>query len=578
MNSKRRVVSVLALATGLAGTAMAQSFNGTPSPWSYMVDGEAISLEVDTTRMACFQAGVVDATVAGPALAAHGLDADTLVPSGSAGWMYAEMVQPAATVRDVAALTRSMAADPAIDFVSPVFLAGTRSLPWIVTRDIIVGFEPGTSQETAEAFLATRVPGGIIEQDLGGMSGVYLLETDLSQAFEVLDLVAVLESDPTVRFAQTDAIWWTMPAFTPNDPQYGSLWGLNQANDEDMDAPEAWDVTTGDSSIMVAVLDDGLDQDHPDMNQVPGFNFTGSGSSGDHETACDGHGTCVASCVSAIINNNLYTVGVAPSCPTIGMKIFNAIEFFGFCFGFLESQDSWIIAGLNQSVTSGARVTNSSWGGGASSSGVNAAFTSSYAQGVLHIAAAGNDGSTTIGWPASLNNVLAVAALASNGTLASFSTSGSGLFGSAPGAGILCLDAMGGEGFGAGDTISVDGTSFAAPYLAGVAALVFSQDPSLTPAEVTDILAETSVDKGASGYDTTYGWGFVNAKNAVDAVEGETPCAGDANSDGVVDVNDVLAVISAYGPCTDCDEDFDDDNVVGVNDILILLEGYGPCP
>ena len=90
------------------------------------------------------------------------------------------------------------------------------------------------------------------------------------------------------------------------------------------------------------------------------------------------------------------------------------------------------MAGINWAASSGARVTNSSWGGGAASAAITSAFNSTRDQGVLHIAAAGNDGSSTIGFPANLGSVNAVAALAPSGNLASFSTYGSGLFISAP--------------------------------------------------------------------------------------------------------------------------------------------------
>ena len=578
MSLSLRVIMVISAVAGITGAVSGQSFEGVESPWSYSVDGETVSLKVDTAHMACFQSGVASPAVASKALVRHGLNGDTLVPSGSAGWMYAEPLSNDLTIAEIDRLTRAIAADAAIDFVSPVFLAGTRELPWVVTRDIIVAFDVSITPDVAETFLAAKVPGGIIERDLGGMPGMYLLETDLSHAFEVMDLVVSLESQAEVRFAQTDAIWWTMPAYVPNDTNFGSLWGLQQSNDQDMDAPEAWDITKGDPEIIVAVMDDGLDQDHPDMHQIPGLDLTGNSTGGNHYSVCDGHGTCVASCVSAVIDNDLYTVGVAPECRSMGVKIFNAIEFFGFCLGFLESQDSWTINGINQSAAAGVRVTNSSWGGGGASSGVNAAFDSTRAAGVLHFAAAGNDGTSSLSWPASHSTVLAISALESSGNIASFSTFGAGLFASAPGASILCLDAMGSEGFGGGDTINVDGTSFASPYAAGVAAMVFSRDPGLTPAEVEDILAATAVDRGASGYDTSYGWGFLNVANAVEAVDGETPCVGDTDGDGSVNVDDILGLIAAYGPCPGCAEDLDGDGAVDVDDVLLLLSAYGPCP
>ena len=188
---------------------------------------------------------------------------------------------------------------------------------------------------------------------------------------------------------------------------------------------------------VVLGIDDGAQQGHPDLHQLPGSTFTGSSSGGEHSTGCDGHGTMVSSCISSTINNSLDLVGVAPGCYTRGGKIFNAIEIFGFCFGFLESQDSWIVGGIEWSVDIGARITNSSWGGGGASSVVVDAFESARDQGVIHFAAAGNDGSSSIGFPANLPTVNAVSAIASNGSLASFSTSGAGTFVSAPGASVL---------------------------------------------------------------------------------------------------------------------------------------------
>ena len=102
-------------------------------------------------------------------------------------------------------------------------------------------------------------------------------------------------------------------------------------------------------------------------------------------------------------------------------------------------------------------------------------------------------------------------------------------------------------------------------------------DPTLTPAEVEAILSETAVDRGPSGYDTQYGWGFINAQAAVEAVDVESPCEGDFDDNGSVDVNDILSLIAAFGPCQDCAEDLDANGAVDVNDLLTLISSYGPC-
>ena len=568
---------VCAVSVSLSTASLAEMpWEVTPTDYTRIVDGQEVPLSMDVSRIACFQSGVVAPATAARSLASYGLNTDTLVPSSSKGWMYAEFLEEQ-SVDSVTESVKRMARSEDVDFVSPVFLSGTQSLPWIVTRDIIVSIDPTLAVDTRNDLLAS-ISGGVIQYQLGGMDGVVLIETDLTHAFEVLELVKNLNARPEIRFAQTDAIWWAQPqGNTPNDPLFSQAWGLEQANDQDMDALGAWSITTGSPDILVAIFDDGLDQDHPDVNQIQGYNFTGSGNDGDHEDECDGHGTCVASCVSGILNNGLGSVGIAPSCRTVGMKIFNSISFFGFCLGFLESQDSWTVAGLNQAQAIGVKVTNSSWGGGAASSVVNAAFDSTRAAGLLHVAAAGNDGSTTISWPASHSSLLAVSALSSSGNLASFSTSGIGLFCSAPGEGIWCADAVGSDGFASGDTTQIDGTSFASPYVAGVAALVYSMDSTLTPAQVQGILSDTAVDRGASGYDTQYGWGFVNAQAAVEAVDIETPCDGDFDGSGAVDVNDILSLIAAFGPCQDCDEDLDGNGDVDVNDLLGLISSYGPC-
>ena len=568
---------VCAVSVSLSTASLAEMpWEVTPTDYTRIVDGQEVPLSMDVSRIACFQSGVVAPATAARSLASYGLNTDTLVPSSSNGWMYAEFLEEQ-SVDSVTESVKRMARSEDVDFVSPVFLSGTQSLPWIVTRDIIVSIDPTLAVDTRNDLLAS-ISGGVIQYQLGGMDGVVLIETDLTHAFEVLELVKNLNARPEIRFAQTDAIWWAQPqGNTPNDPLFSQAWGLEQANDQDMDALGAWSITTGSPDILVAIFDDGLDQDHPDVNQIQGYNFTGSGNDGDHEDECDGHGTCVASCVSGILNNGLGSVGIAPSCRTVGMKIFNSISFFGFCLGFLESQDSWTVAGLNQAQAIGVKVTNSSWGGGAASSVVNAAFDSTRAAGLLHVAAAGNDGSTTISWPASHSSLLAVSALSSSGNLASFSTSGIGLFCSAPGEGIWCADAVGSDGFASGDTTQIDGTSFASPYVAGVAALVYSMDSTLTPDQVQGILSDTAVDRGASGYDTQYGWGFVNAQAAVEAVDIETPCDGDFDGSGAVDVNDILSLIAAFGPCQDCDEDLDGNGDVDVNDLLGLISSYGPC-
>jgi subtilisin family serine protease len=196
---------------------------------------------------------------------------------------------------------------------------------------------------------------------------------------------------------------------------------------------------------------------------------------------------------------------------------------------------------------------------------------------VFHVAAAGNDASTTIGWPANLDSLIAVAAMAPNGTLASFSTHGNGLFISAPGQGIRTTDRSGGDGYSSGNTTTIDGTSFSSPYTAGIAALLLSVDPTLTPDQLEELLSSTAVDYGSGGYDTTFGHGFINARAALEAIDTGGTCTGDVNGDNTVGVTDLLSVVNAWGYCSGCSEDINGDGMVNVSDILAVVGAWGPC-
>jgi len=490
------------------------------------------------------------------------------------GFAYVKTTQKMQTLFAVERVVDKLLVDANYDFVSPVFL-GEGGLPYIPTQDLLVMRTPESNQEVVEALLSSH--GVILDVDFSGMERVYRVRTTLTDGRAVLELANELAANDMFAFAESDAISWVKPMHIPNDPEFGQQWGLHQSNDHDMDLPEAWDISMGSEDIVVVVLDSGIDQNHPDIHQLAGETFTGSSSNGNPGNGCDNHGTAVSGCIAATIDNNQGVAGVAPHCWVRAGKIFNELDIFGFCLGFLEFQESWAVNGITWAADSGARVTNSSWGGGSPLSGITNAFNTTRAAGVFHVAAAGNDGSATIGWPASLDSLISVAAMSSNGTLASFSTYGNGLFISAPGENIRTTDRSGGDGYGAGDTTTISGTSFASPYTAGVAALVLSVDPTLTPDELENILSSTAVDYGSGGYDTTFGHGFINAKAALDAVDDGTTCVGDVDGDGNVGVADLLSVIEQWGTCSGCNGDIDGDGMVGVGDLLAIVDAWGDC-
>lgn len=487
------------------------------------------------------------------------------------GWTYILLPEQAHTAAAVNDAVRDLSDRADLDLVSPVYLSKD-GLPVIPTRDLLISFAPGTTNAEQAAVLDAH-NATIIERHAAGTDGLVRARTAARTGQAALDIALAIHEHPAVEWAQSDRIFWAKRmSQTPNDPQFSQQWALFQSSGEDMDALGAWTVTTGDPSIRVVVFDSGIQQNHPDLTQMPGQSFTGSGNGGP-SNSCDNHGTAVAGCVAATINNGIGIVGIAPGVHVQSGKIFNEINFFGFCTPFLESQDSWSAAGINWATTSGAQVTNSSWGGGEGSQVITSAFNNGRAQGVIHFAASGNDGSNTIGFPANLASVNAVGALSSSGNLASFSTTGTGMFISAPGEAILTTDRTGADGYGGSDYTTIDGTSFASPYAAGVAALLLSVDPTLTPEQIEDILLTTAVDKGAPGYDTQYGWGFINAGNAVLSIA-ESPCPSDVNGDGDVDLDDLDMVLSNFGQKTS-DGDTNADGVVDLDDLDAVLSAFG---
>ncbi len=463
-------------------------------------------------------------------------------PSSVPGWTYvmlpAQDRTPEGAARSVADLSA------ALDMASLVYL-DEAGLPVIPTRDLLIAFEPTATAAERAALLAAH-GAAVTEHDAAGTPGLVRARIAARTGDQALGAALAINDHPSVAWAQSDRIFWAKRAGgVPNDPMFAQQWALEQPNDEDMDALTAWSVTYGDSSIRVVVLDSGVQQDHPDISQVPGQTFVSGGGNGNPGNACDNHGTAVAGCVAATINNGIGIAGIAPGVRVQAAKIFNEISLFGFCLPFLESQDSWTAAGINWAADSGAQVTNSSWGGGSASAVITTAFADARAAGLIHFAATGNDGTGTVGFPANLPTINGVAALDSTGARASFSTYGPGTFISAPGAAVLTTDRTGAAGYSSGDYTTIDGTSFASPYAAGVAALVLSVNPALTPDEVQAVLAETAIDRGESGYDTGYGWGFINAGAAVLAVAGSA-CAADITGDGSLNFFDLAAYLDLF--------------------------------
>lgn len=300
----------------------------------------------------------------------------------------------------------------------------------------------------------------------------------------------------------------------PGDPQYPQQWAHTLSN-----APAAWDVTTGDPSVTVAIVDSGVDGTHPDLRpNLVGQVDVSSGDTAvprslgtDNDPCGVGHGTFVAGVVGAVGDNGVAVAGVAWHVGILDVAAGDPAR----CGSF---SDSAVVAGIQYATAAGADVINLSLGGPGDTcpTAYQTAITAARAAGVVVVAAAGNEevqfpGLTSI--PASCNGVISVGAVGDSGAHSSYSNANAEVDLVAPGGdsvsghGQITSTALGG-GVGA-----EEGTSFAAPYVAGTAALLRSVSPSLSPDAVESILESTAVRSG--GRTPAMGWGRVDVGAAV---------------------------------------------------------------
>jgi thermitase len=288
------------------------------------------------------------------------------------------------------------------------------------------------------------------------------------------ETVDALSARSDVAWAQPNFI--RQVAVTPNDPRFIEQWGLRR-----IDAPTAWDTTMGTSSVVVAVVDTGVDLRHPDLQGrlVDGSNFVRE----DRPPQDDyGHGTHVAGTIAATLNNNVGVVGVAPNVSVMPVKVLGRTG---------SGTDDVVAAGVYWALDHGAWVINMSFG--PSFSGmqptplVEEALEHATGLGAVVVLAAGNRGTSQAPTLSSSPGVISVAATMPNDVRAPFSNHGSWVHIGAPGTGVLSTFFDGTSTYR-----SQSGTSFAAPYVAGVAALLFSLNPELTPREIESILRSTA--------------------------------------------------------------------------------------
>ncbi|MEM3705949.1 MAG: S8 family serine peptidase, partial [Candidatus Bathyarchaeia archaeon] len=309
-------------------------------------------------------------------------------------------------------------------------------------------------------------------------------------------VINALSHNPMIDFVEENR--QIPPEAIPNDPYYTKQWHLTK-----IEAPAAWDISTGNSNIIVAVLDSGVDPNHPDLaaKLLSGYNFYDNSY---NTSDVYGHGTAVAGVAAAITSNALGVAGMAWQCLILPIRATDPSGYTSY---------SLLSKGLVYAADKGAKTATMSfaiYGGSALSSAAKYFME----KGGLAVGAGGNSG-TYCDDPDN-PYIISVSATTGSDTIASWSTYGPFIDLAAPGSGIYTT--LRGGGYG-----SVSGTSFSTPLTAGLIALIFSANPSLTPQQVEQILKTTAVDLGEQGYDIHYGWGRINASKALQQAIGVSP-------------------------------------------------------
>ncbi len=418
--------------------------------------------------------------------------------------------------------------------------------------------------------------------------------------------LAALRAEGAVAFAEPHVPCPFLPSIAlPDDPLYPLEWAHRNAGDRpcfsqgmDIDLPGAWAITMGREDVLIVMVDSGLELDHPDLRtQVyprgdEDWNFAIGGLR--LPTDATGHGTAVAGLAAAAAGNGVGLAGVAPGCRLLPLKI----DGFDMVMNFIDA--------LEYAIAFAARhpqmrlVVNGSLKIPDSPS-VHDVISRAHDAGIVLCFSAGNEGGP-LDSPAIYPEAIAVGAIGPDGARKRRGGCGGGNWASAhgpeidlvaPGVLLVTTDMTGPAGFNSGDyNQEFSGTSGACPIVAGVAALMLSANPGLSPDRLLAILEASAVDgegdprEDVSGFDEYMGWGRVDAARAVALAAADwNPRRGDSDCNNTLDSKDVRSILSFVfeGKSTPCAtaSDVNGDGRINIADSVYLtrwLSHRGPPP
>ncbi|HEC86250.1 MAG TPA: hypothetical protein ENI49_00010, partial [Thermoplasmatales archaeon] len=356
-------------------------------------------------------------------------------------------------------------------------------------------------------------------------------------------IITAFKNNPAIEYIEPDYVYMLTSTY-PNDPYFSYQWALNQSNDHDIDAPEAWDYERGNGSITVAVIDTGVDYYHPDLssniwintNETPGNGVDDDGNgyvddvrgwnfvTNDNLPFDDsGHGTHCAGIIGAVGNNGIGVSGVCWNCSIMPVKCFIGVGTTGIGFA------STIARGIVYAADNGADVISMSFGAYADYQLIKDAIEHAYNKGVVLVAAAGNDDTLLRMYPAAYPEVIAVAATNQTDGRAYFSNWGSWIDVAAPGDGIYSTASYTNYGY-------KDGTSMACAYASGLAALIKSQNDSLSNEAIRTLLRSGAESVSSNSY-KYIGVGRINANDSLHMIADVVARLDDGLDDSIVSGN-----------------------------------------
>ncbi|MEW5873770.1 MAG: S8 family serine peptidase [Candidatus Zixiibacteriota bacterium] len=493
-------------------------------------------------------------------------------------------------------------ARPDIGVVNVVASTGSSRIMYMID-EITVRFQAGATPSEIDSIATTLQCDTLIAHEY--LENQFTAVISRNRETSTLEMARAFYESGVCEFAEPELYGVANLNSVPNDPLWQYQWHLRNDGgggqaDADIDADSAWLVTSGNPLVFIAVLDGGVEFDHPELagiDTIGGYDAGGIALDPkysesrqpdyDPSAACPEflepwypacwHGTAVTGMIFARTNNESGVAGLAPDCRLMPIKII--------------ADDAWwhgsaledaIYHTFRGPVT--ATVASCSWNWSETeqySPKIKAALDSAYSHGVMVVFSSGNDG--YVEWPARLPSVVAVGATNGWDLANSWSGKGASLDVTAPGSELWGTDPTGLVGLNptysvcSGDSAyycDYDGTSFSAPLVAGTLGLILSRNTGLRGdiEGLRNILYNSAEDKGSAGYDTTYGHGRINAYRALLSI-----IRGDMDNNGFVDATDLALVIDIvfFGGSAPLDvrmADFDCNASIDAVDVAVMTD------